>query len=700
MAIGLALLPGRTPGAPCPADAVIRAYGFPEPQSVAFQPRAGRLAISFEGGVAVANKDTGEVQALLNYRGEPSGLAWSPTTDRLVTAESTEAAEGAPTIREATTLRRLLTLAMPPGVGTISAFVWGQNGDTIVGSALQKLLVWDASTGDVIQVVSVSYLIRGLKLSPQGNRVLVFGDQETIEIFDLARRAFSLSVELTHAAEDVAWSPDATVFALVAERRLQIFSALTGRHLVDFERANTQLTSVAWSHHDSRIATGSSNRGLILWDVIDGSSRTFFEEESVRSIAWIEDDSQIALASPRGVRIVSSQDGSELRLFLAQPAYPAWATWSPSSDQVAYPVEEDGNEYIEVRNAITGAVQTRWPSDVGARLTRMLWSPDGSKMAVLTDGAQSIVHVWEVATGQSLWTHLAASRNYGFAWAPDSSRIAMSSQQSNIGFYDAQTGVLTTSMPNSRSWMLAWSADGLRLASESTLAESEVTSVPSIQIKIWNVEHGEVMRRIEIPTQLNDMQWSPDGQFLATASEDVQVVDLDGHLRARLPIDQFGPTEVTSVSWSPDSQYVLGSFRATGFTSSRGGGALIWRLSDFQRVWSHDPFRPVAVSAWSSDGCHFLSGGPSLRVWSTEEALHPSTANPDGGADGGGGVDPPDGGRPTETEQMSPGPSDSNATARRETLGCGCSANPSGWPLIAVPAIWALSRRGRRKGDA
>jgi WD40 repeat protein len=290
-----------------------------------------------------------------------------------------------------------------------------------------------------------------------------------------------------------------------------------------------------------------------------------------------------------------------------------YVSWSPDGRVLAVGV---GSTLQIVDVATMQVVNTL--TDLQQQATEAAWSPDGTRLAI-ADGTDVEVweQPWDAENGQlSLTYQYYADRNppvgrsyvESVAWDLSSTRIA-SGFGERIDIWDAQTGERIFRFEfGGYMWDLDWNANGI-LASGGAFHGT---------VTVWNLDLGEAIRNLLLtanavipedrPTT-RTIAWSHDDSYIAIGVEDGTVRIWDASMDdvwARLSEYDRGVmrghhTEpVLSVDWSPDGQFIA--------SGSQDGTLRLWDAATGDQLAMIEPIGTVTSVAFSPDGSRLAFG--------------------------------------------------------------------------------------------
>ena len=228
------------------------------------------------------------------------------------------------------------------------------------------------------------------------------------------------------------------------------------------------------------------------------------------------------------------------------------------------------------------------------------WSLDGARLAA--GHSNDSVVVWDAATGERILDLQHDSWPESCEWSPLGDRIAVGTI-GKVYIWDATTGELERTLVGHFGWInrLAWSPDGSMVAALGSVDKSART---------WDVERGEPLHALPSADGTYDLDWSPDGTAVATATGGgVKIWEVSsGKLISTLKTTDGART----VRWSPDGLALL---------ASTWSGIAAWEIIEGRSLGPYLPEgRPPSAALWSPDGNMVAAGdveGP-LRIWDAQ----------------------------------------------------------------------------------
>ncbi|MGA2256192.1 MAG: protein kinase [Thermoguttaceae bacterium] len=577
----------------------------------------------------------GDVMTLFGNGSAGYCAAWSPDGTRLALACN----DGEIWIWNAATRQRILTLN-PDKDYWFHQLAWSPDGKRLAFGDRFTVTVWDLATGKAVFTLGRFHAqVRSVAWSPDGKRLAAGDEQEAVKVWDPASGKETLDLT-NRAAEPVAWSPDGKRLATakpkpnrgrdrVGNGHFLIVDAVTGREILSFSPQGTELRSLAWSPHGSRLASGERRNWARVWDIATGREvLKLWHSGSVESLAWNPDGKRLAAASAQRISIWDVTTGREALRLQGHRDEIHSVSWSPDGDQLAS-AGDDGT--VKVWDA---RAKPEGPAMEGARAVRLAWSPQGRRLAWV--GGRKVM-LWDAKKGnevlmgdvdaeQVVWSpsrkQLAVGKPGGIvifdvearkttrtlpcrdlkaiAWSPDATRLALAlaSSQATIEVWDVTHGRKILSRGASLATSVAWSPDGLRVASDDNGV-----------VVVWDAATGNELLALHGHTMyepINSVAWSPDGKRLASGAFGYDIKVWEISTGRALPTVMGHTGEVRVVTWSPDSKRLA--------SAGDDGTVKVWDPLTGQELIS----LPGSYAAWSSDGqCLATIGDPdgTIRIW-------------------------------------------------------------------------------------
>jgi WD40 repeat protein len=272
---------------------------------VAWNPVYNLVGIAAGSTIAIADAATLETVVSLSALHSPvTWLDWDPTGTRLAAASGFEVYiwQVSPQGDQAHLTQTLHAVNDDPARDyEISQIQWHPTADKLLGVNLPNALVWDAASGEVLEVLTYSRIpITTALWNADGSSVAAGGINTTVVITNNASE--TSTVIRTQETSDpimisaLAWSPDGKYLATSGIFDCVRIWDITGERpaeVAHFVYQTSDVFALAWSPTGNLLAIGGED-GIWFWDTDQSMLQDSFSTESmVISIDWNPDGSQI-----------------------------------------------------------------------------------------------------------------------------------------------------------------------------------------------------------------------------------------------------------------------------------------------------------------------------------------------------------------------------------------------------------------------
>jgi WD40 repeat protein/type II secretory pathway predicted ATPase ExeA len=279
------------------------------------------------------------------------------------------------------------------------------------------------------------------------------------------------------------------------------------------------VTGVAFSPDGLRLASGSWDQTVKLWDVATGQGlgNIAGEIKGVEALAFSDDGRWLAAEnSTNSVALWDATTGREIRTLpgnepsglLSRGNWVYSIAFSPDSRWLASGVDDKTVRLWEVK---TGRAVRDLPG-FRRSVIYIAFSPNGRWLA--SGGDSKTIEIWEVASGQEMRKLSGHKKDvYAVAFSPDSRWLASASGDKTVKLWDVLAGREVHTLVGHRNSVtsLAFSPDGRWLASGSW----------DRTVKIWDVQTGREEQTLAGHThRVYSVAVDGGGRWLASGSED------------------------------------------------------------------------------------------------------------------------------------------------------------------------------------
>jgi WD40 repeat protein len=212
------------------------------------------------------------------------------------------------------------------------------------------------------------------------------------------------------------------------------------------------------------------------------------------------------------------------------------------------------------------------------------------------------------------------------AFSPDGTQALSGGWDHSIRLWDLKTGKQLRQLfgHTATVWSVAFSSDGHRaLSASGTLFGSDNAAPSDCTIRLWDVDSGNELRRLEGHTKaVRGAVFLPDGQHVLSGGEDrtLRLWDLESGRELRR--FEGHTNHVLAVAVSPDGRFGLSG---SGVEEKDGKGAVgkdntarLWDLQTGKEVRRFEGHTSLCISvAFSRDGRRILTGSwdETIRLW-------------------------------------------------------------------------------------
>jgi WD40 repeat protein len=384
------------------------------------------------------------------------------------------------------------------------------------------------------------------------------------------------------------------------------------------------VTSVACSPDGLRIASGSADKTIRIWDSVIGKEIVILRGhgDGVRAIDFSADGRRIlSCSSDRTVRVWDAASGRQLNaLEMREGDFVRRAGFSPDGRQIVGGI----SELVCIWDTASGR-QLRVMRGHEAEVITASFSSDGRR--IVSGSSDGTLRIWDVESGQQsaeLNGHFRPITSAKFS--PDCRHVvtcsageqAVSSATHAANVSGRALGVVAILILQGLQHLM----DRKEMTGREFLAKGEWDPLPvwhkstDNTIRIWDAQSGRQLTALSgHKAAVCSVDYSPDGRRIVSGSVDKTLRVWDARTFVQLATVRGHEEGVTSVAYSPDGYSII--------SGSKDGTLRVWDAESIQGKTSKATGHTdeIADLCYTPDGSVITSSNDrTVRLWHPGDA--------------------------------------------------------------------------------
>ncbi|KAL2887439.1 Vegetative incompatibility protein HET-E-1 [Ceratocystis lukuohia] len=454
------------------------------------------------------------------------------------------------------------------------------------------------SHGGMIDVAPLQVYISALIFSPPNSVTRQNFSHELPDWIDLRPRIEETWQSCLQTFQGHRYIVTSVVFSTDGQRlasgsfdnTVKIWDATSGACLHTLEGHDLEVTSLVFSSDGQRLASGSWDKTVKIWDASSGTCLQTLVGHSLRveSVVFSNDGQRLVSGSAdKTVKIWDAASNACLHTLEGHDEDVTSVAFSNNGQRLA---SGSHDKTVQIWDAASGKCLQTLQSH-HRRVASVVFSTDGQRLA--SASWDKTVKIWDAASGaclQTLQGHYQEVASVVFSI--DGQRLASGSFDNTVKIWDAASGACLQTLEGHDSWVasVVFSNDGQRLASGSW----------DKTVKIWDASSGAYRQTLERhSSQVESVVLSNDGQRLPAATSDAFLQTFESHY-----------DDVMSVAFSNNGQRLA--------SGSADKTIKIWDAASgkcLQTLEGH--YQDVMSVAFSNNGQRLASGSAdkTVKIW-------------------------------------------------------------------------------------
>jgi WD40 repeat protein/DNA-binding SARP family transcriptional activator/class 3 adenylate cyclase len=336
-----------------------------------------------------------------------------------------------------------------------------------------------------------------------------------------------------------------------------------------------------------------------------------------RGVSWSPDGRYIAASSESATRVWRAATGRLAHTLLGHTGYVLSVAWSPDSSRLVTGGSDGTAKVWEIGVKDARELWSLSGQETRSGIVGVAFSPNGTRV-MAGDAAISGVKIWDLgSSGGAEWANLPASGDPAAEFMPDGQVVVARSPNDvhALTIWDLHTGRALRTLGPARDGFFGIDAFDISPSGESIGVGGWGAHCCGGEVaRAWDSATGEELFRIWHRLDVNNVAFSPDGEYFVTASWDgtAKIIDQSGRVIRVLHDEGFN---IRDARFSPDGLLV-----ATAASAEEPGRSRV-RIWDWQRgQLVRTIIANASVLEFDPSGPEIATAGPEgpVELWDME----------------------------------------------------------------------------------
>ncbi|KAF9934472.1 hypothetical protein FBU30_001965 [Linnemannia zychae] len=447
----------------------------------------------------------------------------------------------------------------------VSSVAFSKDGQYFATAGYDSTIkIWKTSS---LETVNEFYChdgrISSISFNPGGNQIISGGSDSTIRLWDVN------TGELVHtfscdkgAISNVQFEPNGSYFASLRTNSdaVQIWSTETRELKMELRGKTRDVTRMDISSDGKFVISSCKSGSIQIWDAQSGHQKSLYKPpaEYVENVLFSHDKNEfITYNTDRSIQVWRCQpDTNEYRALNRRRLHENFPYLSTTQQT------RDDDQMMSLLPIWMPSAVEQSPVEYSPQffsasneIGMIIFSPNGHYIATLSrDG---VIQVWNISTGDILWTEHYSGDISSIAYSPNSHQIVYGDMNGNIMLVDALSGTIIHTFSaddGAEITCIAFSPCGKKLAigdefgtiilwsiSNETVElisimdchsdivtyisfssdSTHIVSACNGEVKLWNIHLRKILHNLPTENQsVNRVVFLSSGQFIASGTSD------------------------------------------------------------------------------------------------------------------------------------------------------------------------------------